>query len=171
MWTTERPGKDEHVEYYSTYIDKVPDGNILTMLKGSLEETLGPVGRLPESAGDHRYAPGKWTVREFLAHVIDAERVFGFRAFWFARGGGGELPSMDQNVFVASSGASARTLEKLAAEWRAVRAANLAVFEAMDDEAAMRTGIASGYRFTARAFAWIIAGHEIHHRGHFTPRG
>ena len=144
MWMTDRPGKDEHHEYYSTYIDKVPDGDVLTRLKTSLDDTLAPLVGQPASFGDYRYVPGKWSVREFLAHAIDAERVFGFRAFWFARGGGGELPSMDQHVFVASSGASARTLASLVAEWRAVRAANLAFFDEMTDETAMRVGTASG---------------------------
>ena len=129
-----------------------------------MRRSTAAAARRPASFADYRYAPGKWSIREFLAHLIDTERAFGFRAFWFARAGGGELPSIEQDDFVAHAGASSRTLESLLAEWRAVRAANVAFLETMDDEAAARTGQASGRSFTARACAWIIAGHEIHHR-------
>jgi len=168
MWSTARPDPAEHHEYYALYIRQVPDGDVRQTLRTSLDETLAALDGRPETFGDHRYAPGKWSVREFLMHVIDTERVFAFRALWFARNGGGELPSMEQNDFVTASGAAARTLASLAAEWRAVRAATLAFFDAVGDEAAARTGVASGNRLSVRACAWIIAGHERHHRQHLT---
>jgi hypothetical protein len=165
-----RPDKSEHHQYYSTYIDQVPDGDILAILRTSIDETAALFRNRPASIADHRYAPGKWTVREVINHLVDSERTFGFRAFWFARKGAGELPSFDQEPFVAEARTGARALESLMAEWRTVRASNLSLFETMDDEASTQTGIASGYRFTARAFPWIIAGHEIHHRKQLVER-
>lgn len=167
MKRTERPAPTEHADYYAKYIRHVPDGDILVTLRAGLEATAEIVSGRPAWFADRRLGPGKWTVRDILLHVIDTERTFGFRAFWFSRGGG-ELPSMEQDDFAARAGASARTIESLLAEWRAVREANLALFESLDEEASMRTGVASGYRFTPRALAWISAGHEIHHRRQFT---
>lgn len=160
----DRPKAFEHHEYYSTYINQVPAGDILGILRGGIDQTAALLANQPASIGDHRYAPGKWTIREVLAHLSDCERMFGFRAFWFARRGGGELPSFDQEPFVAESRASARSLASLLDEWRAVRQANIALFETIDDEASRRTGIASGRSFSVRSFPWITAGHEIHHR-------
>jgi DinB family protein len=165
-----RPDKSEHHQYYSTYIDKVPDGDILAILRTGIDETAALFRNRPASIADHRYAPGKWTVREVITHLVDSERTFGFRAFWFARKGAGELPSFDQEPFVAEARTGARSLESLLAEWRTVRASNLSLFETIDDEASTETGIASGYRFTVRAFPWIIAGHEIHHRNQLVER-
>jgi hypothetical protein len=136
----QRPDKTEHHHYYSNYIDQVPDGDVLALLRTSIDETAGLLKNQPATIGDHRYAPGKWTIREVINHLVDSERTFGFRAFWFARKGAGELPS------------------------------NLTLFETIDDAASVSTGIASGYRFTVRAFPWIIAGHEIHHRRQLKDR-
>ena len=169
MWSTERPVPGEHHEYYGTYIGQVPDEDVLACLRTSLEETLKPLSGAQESTGDYRYAPGKWSVREFLTHLIDVERTFAFRAFWFARNGAGELPSLEQEDVMAASGAASRTLASLIDEWRAVRAATVALFDSFDNEAARRAGVASGRPFTARACAWIIAGHERHHRQHLAP--
>lgn len=165
-----RPDTTEHHQYYSTYIDQVPDGDILAILRAGIDETAALFRNHPASIADHRYAPGKWTVREVINHLVDSERTFGFRAFWFARKGAGELPTFDQEPFVTEARTEARSLEHLLAEWRTVRASNLSLFETIGDEASMRTGIASGYRFTVRSFPWIIAGHEIHHRKQLNER-
>ena len=159
-----RPDATEYHEYYNAYISQVPAGDVLSILRTSIDETAALLASKPASFADHRYEPGKWSVREVLAHIIDSERTFGFRAFWFARKGAGELPSFDQEPFVAESRAAERSIASLLSEWRAVRAANVTLFETMDDDASQRTGIASGRRFSARSFPWIIAGHEIHHR-------
>jgi hypothetical protein len=160
----DRPASSEHHEYYGAYIDQVPDGDILDVLREGVEATATLVAGQPESFGEHRYAPGKWTVKELLTHVIDAERVFGFRAFWFARKGPAALPGYDQDPFTAAAEGSRRSLESLVGELRTVRAANLTFFASIDDEASRRTGIASDVEFSVRAFAYIAAGHEIHHR-------
>lgn len=164
MNRTQRPGADEHHEYFETYIRQVPDGDIVATLRAGVDATAAILAGGPEAAGDLRAAPGKWTVREILGHVIDTERAFGFRAFWFARSGAGALPSFEQDAFAAASRATSRTLESLFDEWRAVRASLVVLFESLNEEESMRRGIAGGNPFTARALAWIAAGHEIHHR-------
>jgi len=165
-----RPDKSEHHQYYSTYIDQVPDGDILNILRSSIDQTWSLLAKQPSSIAQHRYAPGKWTVNELINHLVDSERTFGFRAFWFARNGAGELPSFDQDPFVTEANVGQRSLQSLFDEWRTVRASNLTLFETIDDEASTRTGIASGYRFTVRTFPWIIAGHELHHRKQLKER-
>ena len=160
----DRPTPSEHHEYYRAYIDRVPDGDILEVLRTGVNATAALVASPAEALGDHRYAPGKWTVKELLTHVIDAERVFGFRAFWFARKGPAPLPGYDQDPFTADAGADRRSVESLIDEFRSVREANLTLFASIDDEVSRRTGIASDVEFSVRAFAYIIAGHEIHHR-------
>jgi hypothetical protein len=103
-------------------------------------------------------------VKELAAHIADTERVFSFRAFWFARQGPGALEGMDQEPFVQQAFANQRSLESLVDEFEAIRAATIALFASLTPEALARTGVASGYTFTVRAFPFIIAGHEMHHR-------
>src|SRR6478609_10296662 len=120
-----RPDRTEAAEYYFTYIDKVPDGEIVDILDGQRLETLSLLGAIPEQKSLHRYAPDKWSIREVLAHLNDCERLFVFRAFWFARGFNSPLPSFDQNVAMLAAGASQRSWADHLAEFRAVRAASV----------------------------------------------
>lgn len=159
----QRPDRTEAAEYYFTYIDKVGDGDILEIL-----DRQGPEYRaLLESISDEksltRYAPGKWSIREAQAHVNDTERLFSFRALWFARGLDLPLPSFDQDAAVATAGADARSWQSHIDEFTRVRAATIALFAGMPEEAWTRRGIASGYSFTVRAMAYICAGHVAHH--------
>ncbi|HEX6040366.1 DinB family protein [Longimicrobium sp.] len=158
-----RPDASEHLPYYAKYIDRVPDGDLLQTLRTQLDDTLSLVRGLDESRGGHRYAPGKWTIREVLAHVIDAERIFAYRALRIARGDATPLSSFDENAYAENAGAESRTLADLADELQHVRLGNLAMFRALSDDAFARTGTASGGPVSARALAWIIAGHELHH--------
>lgn len=162
----ERPAPNEHHAYYRTYIDKVPPGDIVDLLRSGIDDTTALLAGRPEPLGDHRYAPGKWTVKEVLAHLIDAERTFVYRAFWFARKAPDRLPGYEQDAFTTAANASARSMASLLDEFRAVRLATVAFFASIDDEVSRRTGIASDFEFSVRAFAWIVAGHEIHHRGY-----
>ena len=118
---------------------------------------------VPAEREEFRYAPGKWSVREVVGHLMDTERVFAFRSLWIARAAEGGLPSMDQDEWGGTSNASGRFLADLTAEWRALRRSNVQLFRSFDEEAWMRTGMASGLEFRVRAFPWIIAGHELHH--------
>ncbi|HEX6369377.1 MAG TPA: DinB family protein [Longimicrobium sp.] len=158
-----RPDASEHLPYYSKYVDRVPDGDLLQTLRAQLDETLALVRGLDEAQGGHRYAPGKWSIRDVLNHVIDAERVFAYRALRIARGDATPLEGFDENAYAETADADARTLADLADELRHVRLGNLALFGSLSDEALARRGTASGGVVSVRALAWIIAGHELHH--------
>jgi hypothetical protein len=159
-----RPEPDEHAPYYANYIRQVPDGDIVALLATQVEETVALLAGVAAERETYRYAPGKWSVREVVGHIIDTERVFASRALWFARGAEGALPSMDQESWAAASNAGERPLADLTAELRAVRDASLALFGSFAEETGVRRGIASGNEFSVRAIAWILAGHERHHR-------
>ena len=158
-----RPERSESAEYYLTYIDKVPDGDIRGVLEAQAADVPALFERIPEAQADYRYAADKWSIREVLAHVNDCERLFVFRAFWFARGFTGPLPSFDQNVAMTSAGADRRPWAGHIDEFRAVRSATLAFFHNISPESWDRRGIASDNPVTVRALAYITAGHVAHH--------
>lgn len=160
---TARPDRTEAAEYYFTYIDLVPEGDICATLDAQVPETLALLGGISEDQSLSRYAPDKWSIREVLSHVNDTERVFVFRALWFARGFDAPLPGFEQTVAVTTSGAQARSWQSHVDEFRAVRAATLAFYRSLPDEAWTRRGVASGNTFTVRALPFISAGHLIHH--------
>lgn len=158
-----RPERSEFAEYYSTYVDKVPDGDIRQILENQSVEVPALLEAIPAAQADYRYAADKWSVREVLAHLNDCERLFVFRAFWFARGFGGPLPSFDQNVAMTTAAASQRSWAKHIDEFRAVRASTLALFRDLTADAWDRRGVASDNPVTVRALAYITAGHVTHH--------
>ena len=158
-----RPQAGEFAPYYQKYVDRVPAGDLLALLARQGEETAALLGKVKESAAGHRYEPGKWSIREVLGHVADAERVFAYRALRFARGDEAPLQSFDEKAFVAGGGFERRTLADVIAEFRAVRQATLTLLRSLDDAAWARGGTASGNHVTVRALGYIIAGHEAHH--------
>ncbi len=158
-----RPDPDEYAPYYAGYIAGIPDGDILATLEAQGETTAGLLAGIPEERGDHRYAPGKWSLKEVVGHVNDAERVFALRALAFARGERAALFGMEQDEWVAAAGFDRRTVRSLAEEFRAIRLATLHLFRGLAPEDWARRGTASGVRFTVRAIPWILAGHERHH--------
>jgi hypothetical protein len=160
---THPPDRTEAAEYYFTYIDQVPPGNICATLEKQLPETVALFQTITEERSLHRYDAGKWSMREVLSHINDCERLFVFRAFWFARGFDSPLPSFDQNTAIATAAADARTWASHIEEFRTVRSATLSFFEDLPDEAWLRRGIASDNPFSVRALAHIAAGHVFHH--------
>ncbi len=157
------PDRTEAAEYYFTYIDQVPPGDIREVLEAQLPETLALFRSIPDDRSLYRYQPDKWTIRDVVNHLNDTERLFVFRAFWFARGFETPLPSFDQNVAMSAAGAERRSWPGLIEEFRAVRAATLTFFQTLPDDAWNRRGTASGNPFTVRALAWLAAGHLVHH--------
>jgi hypothetical protein len=158
-----RPERSEAFEYYFTYIDQVGDGDVREVLERQLDETVSLLGGVFEERSLWRYAPGKWTVRQAVGHVNDAERVFTFRALWFGRGFDSPLPSFDQDVAVPSAGSDERTLASHIEEFRAIRGATLQLYRNLPGDAWMRQGVASGRAVSVRALAYITAGHVAHH--------
>jgi hypothetical protein len=160
---TTRPDRTEAVHYYFTYIDQVGDGDIRDILERQVDDTITLLRSISDDQSLHRYAPDKWSIREVLGHVNDAERLFAARAFWFARGMETPLPSFEQDAAVATAGSDQRTWSSLIDEHRAVRAASSTFFRYLPEDAWTRKGTASGYPFTVRALAYITAGHVAHH--------
>jgi len=158
-----RPDKSEAAEYYFTYIDKVRDGDILEILEAQAEETLALLRGVSEAQSQHRYADDKWSMRGVVSHWNDTERVFVYRALWFARGFDSALPSFDQNTAIASAGADERSWASHVEEFRAIRAATLGFFQNLPAWAWDRRGVASGNPFSVRALAFVSAGHVAHH--------
>jgi hypothetical protein len=157
------PARDEAAEYYFRYIDLVPAGDILRTLEEQGSATVALLESIPEQRSLHRYAPDKWSIRSVVGHLNDCERLFVFRAFWFARGFDTPLPSFDQNIAVDSAAADGREWRDLVDEFRSVRAATLTFFQSLPDPAWDRRGIASGNPFSVRALAYLTAGHVTHH--------
>jgi hypothetical protein len=157
------PDRSEAAEYYFTYIDQVPTGDICGTLEAQSAETLALLQGISEEESLRRYAPDKWSIREVLSHLNDTERLFVYRALWFARGFDSPLPSFDQNIAISAAGADDRSWNSHVEEFRAVRAATLTFFQNLPADAWRRSGIASGNPFTVRALAYIVAGHVTHH--------
>jgi DinB superfamily len=160
---TRRPDRTEAADYYFTYIDQVPTGGICEILETQSAETLALLRAISAEQSLHRYAPDKWSIRQVISHVNDAERVFTLRALWFARGFDAALPSFDQNVAISAADADERSWASHVDEFAAVRHATLALFQHLPAHAWDRRGIASGNPFTVRALAYISAGHVTHH--------
>ena len=159
-----RPGSDEHSPFFAGYLAEVPPGDVLATLELEGENALSLLRRMPQDRADHAYAPGKWSVREVLVHVTDAERVFAYRALRFGRGDPTPLAGFEQDDWVPASGAGRRSWGDLLDEFRVVRASTLYLFRSFAPEQWLRRGVASGQPISVRALAWIIAGHELHHR-------
>jgi len=158
-----RPSVDECSPYYSTYIQLVPDGDIVDTLQAQHAEVHDLLRDMTEAQAAASPAPGEWSIKQELLHLSDTERLFCFRALWFARGEQAALPGMEPNPWVAMTDANARDLNDLLAEFAHVRAASVCFFASLDNAAWMRRGSASGDLVSVRALAWIIAGHELHH--------
>lgn len=159
-----RPAADEYGAYYDRYIQQIPAGHDPVQ---RLREQQTELHQLFQGLSDEharlRYAPGKWSIKETLVHVVDTERVFAYRALSIARGNQTPLPGFDQDDFTANSGADARPLAELLREYDAQRAATLALLESFTPEALVRRGTASDMPVTVRALCYMLAGHEAHH--------
>lgn len=167
-----RPGPDEYNEFYGTYVQAAvqavaaraeSDGGIVAQMQTQLDRALELWTGLPEPKRDHRYAEGKWSLRQLLGHVIDAERIFSYRALCIARGDRTALPGMNQDEYMDGARFDDRSWQSLVDEYRHQRLANLALFGSFDEDALDRKGTASAFPVTVRALLWIVAGHELHH--------
>jgi DinB family protein len=158
-----KPDPSEHAPYYSRYIDLVMGDNIVQILDTQLDETDKFLKSISSEKSLHQYAPEKWTIREVISHVNDAERVFAYRALWFARRLPEALPSFDQEVSVPAAKANEIHWNDLLEDFSSVRRASLSLFKTLSPEAWSYSGVASDSPVTVRALAYIIAGHTIHH--------
>ena len=158
-----RPTVDECGAYYFGYVQLVPDGDIVQMLQTQHADIHALLKSTTDTTAAVAPAPGEWSIKQVVAHLSDTERLFSFRALWFARGEQSALPGMEPNPWVENSNSNARALSDLLAEFDQVRAASIALFANLDAAAWQRQGTASGNLMSVRALAWIISGHELHH--------
>lgn len=159
-----RPQPGEYAPYYERYIALVQGEDILAALDQQRRQTLLLLSCRDEDEGNFRYAPGKWSVKEVLGHVCDTERVFAYRALRFSRADATPLAGFEQDDYVRDGPFANRPLSDLIEDFIAVRRATLSLLRNLDEAAWMRRGIANNNEVTVRALAYIIAGHELHHR-------
>jgi hypothetical protein len=159
-----KPEKGEFLPYYEKYIALVASGDVIATLSRQMAETQALLRSLPSSVASYRYAPDKWSVNELIGHLIDSERVFASRALRFARNDPTPLPGFEQDDYVNNSSFDSYPLTELASELRAVRESTVFLFKHLQEDAWMRRGIANDAEVSVRALAYIIAGHELHHR-------
>lgn len=158
-----RPTPDEYASYYANYVGLVPDGDILESLARQKTATTRLLGGISAKKAGHRYAPDKWSIKGVVGHVVDAERVFSYRALSIGRGDPAPLPGFDEKDWAKTSNFDERALKDLVRDYRLVRDATLALLRSLPAEAWARRGTASNHPVTVRALVWIIAGHERHH--------
>ena len=158
-----RPNADESATFYHGYISEVPGELIGRYLVEQLEDLERLLAPLDDTAARARYAPGKWSVKEVLGHLGDAERIFAYRLMRIARGDATPLPGFDENAYVPAGGFDARTLGSLVGEFRALRLSTIALVDGLPPVGWARKGQASGASISARALAYIIVGHVVHH--------
>ncbi len=156
------PLPEEYAPHFALYVAKVPEPNVMDALESNLDE-LSLLGSVPDAEAGHRYAPGKWSIREVAGHLIDAERVFAYRLLRIARTDPTPLSPFDQDLWVPASGANGRSVASLLLEFASVRASTVQLVDSLSADAWTRLGTASGKTISVRALAWVCAGHELHH--------
>lgn len=159
----ERPAESEYAPFYGGYISKIQGEDVLEILESQSTELRQLASSTTPEREVFRYAPGKWSVREVFGHLIDGERIFGYRAFRIGRGDQTPLPGFDENEYVAASGYDDRDLSSLVEEFSLVRGGNLAILRNLAGDAWARLGTANNHPVSVRALAYIMAGHVRHH--------
>jgi hypothetical protein len=158
-----RPEPTEYTDFYRSYIAKVPDGPLLDVLAAQPVHYRQLLEGMSDQAAAQPTAPGKWSVKQILGHLCDAERVASYRALRFARGDEKELQGFEQDDYVREAGSNSRSLQELLSEFEAVRSATLALFGSFPAGVEKRHGVANGNPVSVRALAYIVAGHAQHH--------
>jgi hypothetical protein len=156
------PAENQYPDYFEKYVSLVPEDDVFA----ALEPQAALMDQIAARAGDRdtfAYAPGKWSVREVLGHVVDAERVFAYRALTFSRFDAGPLPGFDETAWTPHGGFAGAPLAALADEFASLRRANLLMFRRLEEPQWQAGGLAGGNPITVRALAYVMAGHVRHH--------
>lgn len=157
------PASGSYAPYYETYIGKLAGRDPLKVLESQVLDFKALLSEVPEEMEEHRYADGKWTIKEVVGHMIDTERIMAFRALCIARGETQSLPGFEENDYVRVANFNRRSLYDLGHEFGFVRESTIALFKSLSEEDLDRVGTANNKPVTARALLYIIAGHHIHH--------
>jgi hypothetical protein len=158
-----KPSPADYDPYYERYIKLVQGDNILHILLNQSKSTQEFLNTITEHKGNYRYADGKWTVKEVVGHLLDTERIFGYRALRIARGEKRSLPGFDQNEYVTQGNFNSRDLSELILEFKMLRKSNLLLFNSFSDEMITKKGYADECSLSVISILYIIAGHELHH--------
>jgi len=159
----DRPEPTEYAPYYERYISLVPEADITSTLAAQQDELRSLFAAVPEEKGAYAYADGKWTIKELLSHIIDGERIFAYRALRISRGDKSPIEGFEQDDYIATSNANNRTFADLLDEFTLERQANLHLFRNISAVGSQEIGTANDNPISARAIAWIMAGHVRHH--------
>ncbi len=163
MNTLGRPSPDEVPAYYRPYIDAAEGDDLVRALQKASDDLWNTVYLIPTGMAEHRYAEGKWTIKEVFQHLIDTERIWCYRALRFARNDATELHGFEEDDYVPAARVARRGFHQLLREHDAVRGATIELFRSFDEEMLMRGGVANGKSITVRGLGWTIAGHSVHH--------
>jgi hypothetical protein len=158
-----RPQLDTVPPFYKGYVENVKDLDVMDALNQSLDTTLKFIRAIPEEKGEYRYAEGKWSIKEMLAHLGDAERIMAYRALRFARNDKTDLPGFEENDYAPEANAHARTIAQLADELQRLRATNIDLFKSFTEEMLKREGTANKNKLSVLNLGYIISGHQLHH--------
>jgi uncharacterized damage-inducible protein DinB len=159
----QRPQSNEYPSYFSAYINIVPEGDLLEILEEQRKALLELFASITEEQSEFRYAPEKWSMKEVLGHIMDTERIMAYRLLCVSRGDKTSLPGFDENEYVQGAAYDRRSLSSLTREFDALRTSTILLMEGTSQEAWTREGNANNNTVTARALAYIAAGHERHH--------
>jgi hypothetical protein len=158
-----KPAETEYGSYFGRYISLIEDPDIVAALENQSKAMRALLETISEEKANYRYEPGKWSIKEVIGHVADAERIFAYRALRFARNDKTELPGFDENAFAANGCFANLALGDIIEEYAAVRRASVLLFKHLDQDAWHRRGTAKKIDVTVRALAFLVAGHELHH--------
>jgi uncharacterized damage-inducible protein DinB len=158
-----RPGREDYAPYYHTYVSKVPEGDLIELLVTQLEDCSKLAAGISEAAANASYAPEKWTIKQVFGHIADTERIMAYRLLRIARGDTTPLPGFEQDDYVSAADFNSLSLQQIVEEFRAVRAATIALLQNLHADSLSRRGTANGFAVTAQALAYVVAGHERHH--------
>ncbi|HKK74609.1 MAG TPA: DinB family protein [Saprospiraceae bacterium] len=159
-----RPTPEEYHPFYKNYVQKVPEGDFLRVFEAESKDTEALLASLSGAQWNYSYAPGKWTLKELIVHMLDSERVFCYRALRIARGDTTRLPGFEQDDYIPTSEANDRSGDRILEEWKALRASTLVFLSNLTPAMIERQGTASGATVSVRALGYMTLGHELHHR-------
>lgn len=158
-----KPDPSEHAPHFGKYVDMVGEDNVIKFLTEQKNDLVELIKSLSEEKGNYTYAPEKWTIKEVIGHIIDSDRVYGFRALYFARSGTVALPGYDQDIWAKEGAYNSIGLSDLSSDFELARDANISLFNRMNEKDLIKSGIANGNLMSVRSIAYIIAGHSAHH--------
>ena len=158
-----RPDLEKVPTFYRGYVEKVPEGDLMSLMIESRDKVLDVIQGIPEEKGAFAYAEGKWTIKELISHLSDSERVFAYRALRFGRADHTDLAGFEQDDYVQQSRANHLPMVELSREFTNIRNATIDLYNAFDEKALARFGSANGFRIDVNTLGYIIIGHTTHH--------